>query len=267
MASPFSFLGRSTPDRSPQGGTAPVATGPRPDRPTYVVGDLHGRADLLEPLLRTIDADIAKIAAVSPHLVFVGNYIDHGPDSARLLTRLSAMTVEYPDNVVCLMGNHERMLLDFLADPGRRGARWLRNGGAATLRSFGVEPPPDGAGGDGYDACAKALLAVLPKPLWEWIGARPLIWNTGNLWAVHAAADPEREMAAQSARVLLWGHPDFAYVARRDGAWVVHGHTEVASGGVNQARISVDTGAWRTGRLTAAAIRLTGEVEFLTADG
>lgn len=235
---------------------------PMPQAATYVVGDLHGRLDLLEPIFKEIDLHIGAAEAADPFLVFVGDYIDNGPDSRGTLLRLQALTEEFPRNVICLMGNHERMLLDFLADPGLRGARWMRAGGEATLTSFGIDPPERTP--EGYDQTAMALLAAMDEGLLDWIAARPLSWHSGNLWVVHAAADPKHSMATQPARVLLWGHPEFDVVNRDDGAWVAHGHVVVETAIEAQGRINVDTGAWKTGQLSAAAVLPEGTIEFLS---
>jgi serine/threonine protein phosphatase 1 len=238
---------------------------PLPETAAYLVGDIHGRADLLELLLGLIDAHIGGTATTQPHLVFVGDYIDHGPESAETLARLRELTRDFPASVTCLMGNHERMLLDFLADPVTRGPRWLREGGAATLLSFRVDPDDVLSTGaaDDFREAARRLDHAMPQGLRDWISALPLSWRSGNLWAVHAGADPAHAMDAQSARVLLWGHPEFEAVPRADGSWVAHGHTEMERPVYEDGRIALDTGAWRTGRLTACAIRTTGQHDFL----
>ena len=264
-----SFAMRSLFPRAQRHGAAQAALAPGPKLPrpaatTYVVGDLHGRADLLEPMFERIDRHIGTVAEDSPFLVFVGDYVGYGPASHETLLRLKALTEEFPRNVVCLMGSHERMFLDFLTDPEMRGARWMRFGGAATLESFGVPEPARHP--DAYQQAADALHAAMEPGLLDWIAARPLSWHSGNLWVVHAAADPKHSMPAQSARVLLWGHPEFEVVPRSDGVWVCHGHTEVDTPQLVDGRANVDTGAWKTGRLAAAAIVPTGEVEFLTTE-
>ncbi len=230
-----------------------------------MVGDVHGRADLLELLLELIDAHIGGSAAGDPQLVFVGDYVDNGPDSAETLARLRELTRDYPGNVVCLMGNHERMLLDFLADPVTRGPRWLRAGGAATLSSFRVDPEPVQSSGKptDFEEAARRLRQFMPEGLEGWLAGLPLSWNSGNLWAVHAGADPVHTMERQSSRVLLWGHPEFEAVPRADGTWIAHGHVEMDRPVYVEGRIALDTGAWRTGRLTACAVRPDGRHDFL----
>ncbi|MBF9032602.1 serine/threonine protein phosphatase [Rhodobacterales bacterium HKCCE3408] len=263
MKRPFPFLSRSAPAPAP----GPDQTdAPRPRTHTYIVGDLHGRADLLEPLFARIDADIGATAAPEPQLVFVGDYVDFGPDSALVLRRLMDLSDEFPKNVTCLMGNHDRMMLDFLADPVRRGPRWLKAGGVATLRSFGLHDPGDTIDPGTLGTVARDLATAMPAGMLDWLAARPLSWNSGNVWAVHAAADPYHRMDEQSARVLLWGHPEFDVLPRNDGAWIVHGHTEVETPTAVEGRINVDTGAWHSGHLTACAIRPDGQWVFLGSD-
>lgn len=261
-----SILGRKARKPSVADAVAPrLQDTPMPEQQTYVIGDIHGRADLLELMLELIDAHIGGTSAVNPQLVFVGDYIDHGPDSEAVLTRMRELQESFPDNVVCLMGSHERMMLDFLADPATRGPRWMRSGALQTLRSFDVatsdlEESPEF---DAYPRAANALRRRLKKSTIDWLEALPLSWTSGNLWAVHAGADPGHDMAAQTARVLLWGHPEFDSGPRSDDVWIAHGHSEVDSPRVAEGRIATDTGAWRTGRLTACAIRTNGRYDFL----
>ncbi|ABD56605.1 metallophosphoesterase [Jannaschia sp. CCS1] len=261
-----SILGRKTRAATPRAvATSDTQDMPLPRRQTYIIGDIHGRADLLELMLELIDAHIGGTSAEHPMLVFVGDYIDFGPDSAVVLARMRELQESFPNNVRCLMGSHERMMLDFLADPATRGPRWLRSGAVETLRSFGV-PTADLETSLEFDAFPKAahtLRRRLPSDTLKWLENLPLSWSSGNLWAVHAGADPGHDMDDQSARVLLWGHPEFDGGPRDDDVWIAHGHTEVETPKVTEARIATDTGAWHTGRLTACAVRPDGRYDFL----
>jgi hypothetical protein len=143
---------------------------PKPEHTTYVVGDIHGRADLLELLLGLIDAHIGGTGTTRPQLVFVGDYVDHGPESAETLARMRELTRDFGENVVCLMGNHERMMLDFLADPVTRGPRWLREGGAATLWSFRIDAEP-------IQATGKPRISATPQT--DCTTRCPRVWWTG----------------------------------------------------------------------------------------
>lgn len=242
-------------------GRRPPADAPRPEMPFLAVGDIHGRADLLAELQARMAAGYARWP-----VVFLGDYVDRGPDSRRVLDLLMAQTAA--GGATCLMGNHERMMLDFLHDPAGCGRLWLHNGGAATVASFDVEMP------EGVQEDPAALMrlrdilqaAMGPERI-AWLRALPLIWHSGPVWAVHAGAAPARAMERQSADVLLWGHPQFLRQARRDGQWIVHGHTIMKAPRVGDGRISIDTGAHATGVLSAAAISPGGIAFVQTGDG
>ncbi|HUF55805.1 MAG TPA: metallophosphoesterase [Thermohalobaculum sp.] len=225
--------------------------------PVYAVGDVHGRADLLARLLARIDED--RAARGGGEVVFLGDYIDRGDQSREVLDLVvgRAAGAEPP---VCLMGNHERMLLDFVDEP-ESGRRWLRFGGLQTLMSYGVKVL--GQAGDltpARDALVEAMgphLAFLKSRL-------DLSHRSGNVLFVHAAADPAAEPGNQPEETLLWGAPGFESTPRADGVWVVHGHTVVSSPRAVAGRIAVDTGAYFSGRLTAARIDGAGLDFFST---
>lgn len=230
-----------------------------PASPFAVIGDIHGRADLLDLLLARLDQEMP----IGP-VILVGDYIDRGEDSAAVLTRLCAATTTPACRLVCLSGNHEDMCLRFLDDPDRHGPMWLRNGGLQTLASFGI-------GGVGPSSAAPALakardaLAVrMGDNMINWLRALPVSWQSGNIAVVHAGADPALPLDAQKRATLLWGHKDFVSRPRFDGLWIVHGHTIVAEPVSVSGRIAVDTGAYATGKLSAA-ILTSGAVRFLTA--
>lgn len=258
-----SLLGKSKSKAQP----APKvqATLPAPTQPVFVIGDVHGRLDLLERILEQVDQEIGQGQLKNPLLVFVGNVIDHGPDSAKVLLRMRELTEEFPKNVVCLMGNHDQMLLDFLDAPVARHSRWLKDGATATFASFGLRLPDEGLDGETADMAATALREAMGEELIGWMRNRPLMTSSGTLHVVHAAADPRRGMDDQTSRVLTWGHPEFLGVARGDGQWVAHGHTVTERPLIKDSRISVDTGAWETGVLSAAMILPDGQVGFVQA--
>ncbi len=259
------FLSKKAPKES--AAAPPVPDGPpKPDQTTFVIGDLHGRSDLLERILEKIDAAIGAAMVADPKLVFVGDVVDRGPDSQKVLRRLFELTSEFPENVSCLLGNHEQMLLDFLDAPRARQSRWLRNGGAETMTSFGLEVPDDPGMVEDAGELARALKAAIGPELEHWLRELPVRIKSGNLHVVHAAIDPGRKIDDQSARVLVWGHPEFLTRDRRDGLWVAHGHTVMDAPLYGAGRISVDTGAWSTDVLSCAMITPEGGVDFLTVE-
>ena len=218
----------------------------RPETPFYVIGDIHGRMDLLERLLDRLDP--------THPLVFVGDYVDRGENSAEVLVYLSELSAEDGRSVCCLKGNHEEMLLEFIEEPEKRGGVWLRNGGLQTLSSFGVAVLAQSTTGQGLTEIARDLRTAMGNGLVDWLQARPVYWRSGNVAVVHAGADPNKPIEDQPHRNLIWGHPEFHNTARRDEVWVVHGHRIVDDATYKNGIISIDTGAYATGRLTAVHI-------------
>lgn len=227
-----------------------------PETPFCAIGDIHGRSDLLRRALDSVPDDFP--------LIFVGDYADRGDDSKGVLAELMARCGAEPERIVCLIGNHESFLLDFLKAPQRIGPSWMRHGGLQTLGSFGVQPPVGGlAGPEDWDTARDALGAAMGPEMIAWLSDLPAFWRSGNVAVVHAGADPSRAIEEQSANDLMWGHPDFGVRARQDGLWIVHGHTIVAQPAADNGIISIDTGAFATGRLTVAYVD-TQSVEFST---
>ena len=223
-----------------------IAPRPRPDSPVCVVGDVHGCAALLGQLL---DMIAAKPGADRVRLILAGDMIDRGPDSAAVLARVQALCEA--DRAVALMGNHERMMLDFLDTPAQVGPLWLANGGDATLLSLGVNMRRTPGKTEEMQALAAALRAALPPGQETWLRALPLSWREDALAVSHAGADPDLPFEDQDDRVLLWGHRDFRRRARTDGLWIVHGHVIAREVTAEDGRIGTDTGAFATGRLSA----------------
>lgn len=224
----------------------------------YILGDIHGRLDLLMQLLERLAAQAHPTA----RLLCVGDYIDRGDDSAAVLQQMMALqAVQGQDRVMCLMGNHEKMLLSFLDDPARAGPRWMHYGGLQTMASFRVGL---GAGTErDWPAIRDALRAAMGAELEAWLRALPVSWQTGNLFVAHAGADPARAIGDQPEQGLLWGGEGFYDTPRRDGIWVAHGHVITEAAQARDGRITVDTGAYATGRLTAALVEPDGRVKMI----
>lgn len=212
-----------------------------PDAPFTAIGDIHGRLDLLQDLLARHGTDQT--------LVFLGDYVDRGPSSAQVLALLQELCTA--QDVICLKGNHEQMLLDFVDDPLGRGVGWLMHGGDATLRSYGItQPKRDGD----LLAASTALEEAMPEGQLDWLRTLPLQWRSGNVFCVHAGMDPAKAPDQQRSNTLIWGHPQFLTTPRTDGLWLVHGHTTVKRPQAEASRIAIDTGAYQSGILTAAEI-------------
>ncbi|NVO56255.1 metallophosphoesterase [Rhodobacteraceae bacterium B1Z28] len=224
-----------------------------PDERFISVGDIHGRLDLLQSLLARLDDDCP--------LIFVGDYVDRGDYSAQVLRQLHHLSKSSDGRVVCLLGNHEEMLLRFVENPKWAARLWLHNGGVRTLASFGVKGTSEAAVGDDAIAIADQLQRAMGDELLTWLADRPLTWTSGNVTVVHAALDPQQPVQDQARQNCLWGHPMFPSQPRQDGQWVVHGHTIVGHAQAKNGIVSIDTGAFATNRLTAAEI-FKGGVRF-----
>jgi serine/threonine protein phosphatase 1 len=211
-----------------------------------VLGDVHGCAGQLAWILPDLPGQI----------VLVGDLIDRGEDSGAVIDIVMAR----PD-IICLMGNHEAMLLAFLDDPVAAGPGWLRNGGLQTLASFGVG---GGLSTPDLPRLRDRLALAMTDARIDWLRDRPLFWRTGNLVVTHAGADPARPVEDQS-RTLLWGHPDCGHRPRQDGLWIAKGHDIVAEPYAEAGVIAVDTGAYAGGGLTAAIVG-DGPVRFVSTD-
>lgn len=245
------------------------------DRPTYAIGDVHGRLDRLDALLARITQDVAADAGEeTPRIILMGDYIDRGEQSAEVLRRIKTMLAEghAGAEVLALRGNHEAMMLEFIDDPEGGGPRWLRNGGFQTLASFavgGIAPETEGeplieAAGRLAEAAADVIPMLRALPAWH---------GFGTVWFAHAGLDPDLPPDLQSERTLIWGTPRFFQFARGDGRWTVYGHYIVDEAHASQGRVGVDTGAYATGILSAAKIAPAQEegaeatLGFLTSEG
>ncbi len=222
---------------------------PAPDQPFFAIGDVHGRLDLLNPLLDRLMSD-------SHPIILVGDYVDRGEDSAGVLQKLRHAS--QGGQVICLRGNHEEMMLKFIARPKKNGRIWLRFGGLQTLASFGIGGLTEQAGPDQLIAARDALCVALGDTL-GWLQELPYLWQSGNVAVVHAGADPHLPLDDQSHRALAWGHPDFATVPRQDGIWIIYGHVIVPTAQIENGHAAIDTGAYATGTLTSIKVE-TGAI-------
>lgn len=229
-----------------------------PDEPICIIGDIHGCDSLFTRLLEAVDA-----RPDSPRIVCVGDYVDRGEESRGVIDTLFERDTS--DRFQCLQGNHEDILLDFIDDAADRGRRWLRYGGLQTLASYGIGGLTEQSTGEAVEAAAAEFAHALGAERIAWLRALPLWVASGNLVIVHAAADPATPIEGQSGYDLKWGHRDFPSKQRADGLWIAHGHTIVPDVKVAGGVISVDTGAYATGRLSAVVVQPDGTCEVMTA--
>jgi serine/threonine protein phosphatase 1 len=254
-------LGWFTSSRRTFTGEAEAAAFPQ-GRVGYAVGDIHGRADLLGQMLDRLEREQPPPqAAAPPIVVFLGDYVDRGPDSRRVIDMLLEGRPRGFERRF-LIGNHESMLLAFLDDP-IQNRHWLTQGGMATLGSYGVPVPPAMASRAALVQAGELFREQLPRAHLHFLCGLERYVVLGDYALVHAGVDPGKPIDAQSDQDLLWIRKKFLNGRRRYDYMVVHGHTPIGAPYKDDRRISIDTGAYASGRLTA--VKLHGaETEFIS---
>ncbi len=223
------------------------------DRVGFAIGDIHGRADLLAEMLAMLEARAeAEVRAGGPPIVvFLGDYVDRGPNSKTVIDLLlKGRPFGYERRY--LKGNHEQSMLGFLNEPMQHRA-WLLQGGAETLLSYGVQPPPPvGAQEHDWIGVAQHLRACMPAGHYEFLERLERYVELGDYAFVHAGIDAGRALEEQTDEDLLWARAAFIASKRPFSHRVVHGHTPVDEPYADSRRIAIDTGAYASGALTAA---------------
>ena len=243
------FLDRFFKRNRPQ--DVPPTTG---GRLVYAVGDVHGRLDALEPLLKAIAEDYTVSRPAEPAmLVFLGDYVDRGPDSRRVVDLVLGMRSHPEFEVRILKGNHEEALLYFLEDPAF-GAQWMEHGGGPTLVSYGVQPPPTRTDNEAWARTAEALKKTLPKAHLAFYKDLELMVTVGDYAFVHAGVRPGVPLEQQAERDLLWIRQEFLAERGPHPKVIVHGHTPNEEAQLTRWRLGVDTGCYATGLLTAVRL-------------
>lgn len=227
------------------------------DGTVYAVGDVHGKLGLLKGLIARLAEDIAREGTPSPkRLIFMGDYVDRGEDSRGVLQYLSELSI--PDcEIIFLRGNHEQQMLDFIDDPVHK-QRWLDWGGMETLQSF-ERPPIFATASNGELLKSAEAFGAALGDLRRFVDERTHYWwRVGNVVFSHAGMDPHLAIDAQRPQTMLWGDQNFMERGGPSGFWHVHGHVIHEKPAIIGNRIAVDTGAYRTGVLTAARITNQG---------
>lgn len=228
------------------------------DQRLYVIGDIHGRADLLDAVLSKIDADVAADPCRTHAVMGIGDYVDRGPQSREVLDRLVACVRRR--ETVLLKGNHETYLLEFLRDPSVLGD-WRQCGGLQTLVSYGLRPSLNPSETEAEEL-SRAFASILPWEHRALLEALPTSLSLGDFFFAHAGIRPGVSLAEQDEQDLLWIRDEFLLCEDDFGKVIVHGHTPVRQPEIHSNRINIDTGAYATGLLTC--LKIEGEtVELL----
>lgn len=218
----------------------------------YAIGDIHGCDRQFAALIDAIEADDHARGAAETTVVLLGDLVDRGPDSAGVIRRAREWSMRR--EVRLLLGNHEEMFLDsFSSSDVLR--HFLRYGGRETLLSYPITPD-DYAKAD-LDQTRSLMAAAVPQADIAFLqGGEDMIAIGGYLF-VHAGIQPGVALDQQTPRELRWIREPFLSHAGAFGPVVVHGHTITEQAQVRRNRIGIDTGAYRTGRLTALGLEGT----------
>lgn len=227
------------------------AAGPRGYR-AYAVGDVHGRLDLLEDMLGLIEADASSRPKAKTVLVFLGDLIDRGPQSAQVVERLRLYRPSFATTRF-LMGNHEEVMLRVLEGDSALLGDWLKFGGGECVQSYGVDPaklgtmPPRKA--------LESVKSAIPQTHVDFLRSFADTASFGGYLFVHAGIRPGVSVHDQRQKDLRWIRDPFLEDESEHGVVVVHGHTISEQVELRSNRIGVDTGAYRSGILTALGIQ------------
>ncbi|MCW2249595.1 serine/threonine protein phosphatase 1 [Azospirillum fermentarium] len=218
----------------------------------YAIGDIHGELLLLDRLLSLIADDAAHHPGRRIVLVFLGDYIDRGPNSQGVLDRLITGPLPGTD-VRFLAGNHEAAMLDFIADP-IANARWLDFGGAEAMASYGVRASVGIRDRGRLKDLRDQFTDRLPDTHRCFLDGLEDYAVYGDYAFVHAGVKPGRALDRQRRDDLLWLREPFLSSPTRHEKVIVHGHTIVETPEIRPNRIAVDTGAYATGVLSAIVL-------------
>lgn len=222
----------------------------------YAVGDVHGRLDLLTALIAAIEADDAARGQAETTLILLGDLIDRGPDSAGVVDFARDLQRRRGARIIC--GNHEELFLKSFEDAAVF-RNFLLYGGRETVLSYAVDAQAFHAADL---AEAQALMAgAVPREDLAFIEGFEDFVVVGDYLFVHAGIRPGAALADQSVQDMRWIREPFLSHAGRHEHMVVHGHTIAEAPEISPGRIGIDTGAYRSGRLTA--LGLEGEQRWL----
>jgi serine/threonine protein phosphatase 1 len=229
-----------------------TATVPRDTR-VYAIGDVHGRLDLLQDLHRQIREHAREYPVGRRVVVHIGDYIDRGYQSRQTIDHLIDSPLPGFD-MVHLLGNHERTLLEFLDDIGV-GSSWLRYGGRETLFSYDIDWGRTlDENEDTLRQLQHDLRRKLPERHKRFLESLPLTHQEGDYLFVHAGVRPGVPLERQRTDDLLWIRDEFLTSTADHGKVVVHGHSISEEPVLRANRVGIDTGAFATGRLTCLVL-------------
>jgi serine/threonine protein phosphatase 1 len=215
----------------------------------YAIGDIHGRLDLYEAMIAAIEAEISAAPALDHRIVLLGDLVDRGPDSAGVIERTRAW--QQVRQVRVLAGNHEEMFLTAFEKPEAL-RHFLKHGGRETVLSFGMSSKQLST--LTLEEIFDRFVALIPQATRDYLASFETMIRAGDYVFVHAGIDPARPLAEQKRSDLLWIRERFLKHEGPLEKVVIHGHTVFERVMDCGNRIGIDTGAFRSGVLTALVL-------------
>lgn len=221
----------------------------------YAIGDIHGRDDLFARLIDQIRADNAALAPAQVTVILLGDLVDRGPQSAEVVDRAIRLREHFPDTRL-LIGNHEECFLAALTGDVRRLRYFMRIGGEETVRSYWTDEL--NLAEASFEEVAARLPGMVPAEHVEFLGSGEDLIQIGDYVFVHAGIRPGVPIERQALVDLRWIREEFLSDDRDHGVMIVHGHTVREDVDEWPNRIGIDTGAYRSGILTAIVLEEAG---------
>ena len=220
-------------------------------RRVYAIGDIHGRDDLFGRVIDMIRADHEARGPAELTIILLGDLVDRGPESARVVERALELKREFSDTRL-LIGNHEECFLAALTGDVRRLKYFMRIGGDATIRSYWGDD--EGFEMASFDEVAARLPTLVPSRHVDFLGNGEDLIEIGDFAFVHAGVRPGVPLEKQDRNDLRWIRDDFLDHMGDHGKMIVHGHTITACPDEQANRLGIDTGAFKSGTLAALGL-------------
>lgn len=228
----------------------------------YAIGDVHGHFDKLKVLISKIEEDAAQYPDETHKLIFLGDFVDRGPNSKRVIEHI--MSGFYGFETIVLTGNHEQFMLGFLEAPSTGTAYdWFLNGGIETMESYGQKVSFDRKFTDRQLA---DLCDAVPGEHIRWLASLQFKHQEDGFLFVHAGIRPGVAIENQRREDLIGIRDQFLRSKTDHGPLVVHGHTPSKKPDIRPNRIGIDTGAGYGGPITCAVLRQGMAPRFISSE-
>lgn len=220
----------------------------------YAIGDVHGYLKLLQQLYTAITNDVLVNPVADHRIIFLGDYVDRGPDSAGCVEYLIKLMADNP-RIICLKGNHEDKLQNFLNDPVKFATSFFTYGGVETSASYGVDIA--GFSGDEEEIVriGAELKEKIPTQHHSYYSELVTTVSFGDYLFTHAGVRPGVALDQQTHDDLIWIRSEFIEHAGHYEKVIVHGHTPAYPMEILPNRINVDTHAYETGVLSCLVLQ------------